>query len=230
MGGLQVMARKHVFISIGTPYAEPQSKFLDALIELLRECEIEPRAVNKTDFLTANPLKEISRIMRECDAAIIVAYERTYFSSGLEKRQSAQEKQLKAVRYTTPWNQIEAAMAVALGLPIIVMMETGLQEEGLLEDKYDWYIERLPISADAFTGKDVRTRIMAWCRRVQTEAPQRSSQSRIDTGLTMSELGRLLTLRTVVTLAAVLFGIFVVGLWLGSTNAGVALLDFLERR
>ncbi len=150
------MARKHVFISIGTPYAEPQSKFLDALIELLREFEIEPRAVNKTDFLTANPLKEISRIMRECDAAIIVAYERTYFSSGIEKRQSAQEKELKAVRYTTPWNQIEAAMAVALGLPIIVMIETGLQEEGLLEDKYDWYIERLPISADAFTGKDVR--------------------------------------------------------------------------
>lgn len=163
------MAKKHVFISIGKPYAEPQREFLDRLIKLLHSCNIEPRVVNKTDYSTGNPLKDISRIMRECHGAVVVAYERTYFGSGLEKRKSAQERRIKAVRYTTPWNQIEAAMAFALGLPIIVMMETGLQEEGLLEEKYDWYIERVPISAAAFADNDVRGRIEAWCRRVQAE-------------------------------------------------------------
>jgi hypothetical protein len=165
------MAKKHIFISIGKPYAEPQREFLDELIKLLRSCNIEPRVVNKTDYSTGNPLKDISRIMRECHGAIIVAYERTYFGTGLEKRKSAQERRIKSVRYTTPWNQIEAAMAFALGLPIIVMMETGLLEEGLLEEKYDWYIERVPISAEAFSNDDVRGRIEAWCRRVQAENP-----------------------------------------------------------
>jgi hypothetical protein len=164
--------KKHIFISIGSPFAEPQREFLDALIDVLKACGIEPRVVNKTDYSTGNPLKDISRILRECHGAIVVAYERTYFGSGIEKRKSVQEKQLEAVRYTTPWNQIEAAMAFALGLPIIVMMESGLREEGLLEEKYDWYIERLPISGGAFADKDVRGRITAWCRRVQTERRQ----------------------------------------------------------
>jgi hypothetical protein len=166
------MAKKHVFISIGTPCAPPQADFLDALMKLLRACDIEPRVANKTDFFTANPLKEISRIMRECDGAIVVAYERTYFDAGIEKRQSANPTQLTSVSFPTPWNQIEAAMAVALGLPIIVMVEIGLRQEGLLEDGFDWYIERLKISGDAFADKAVRSRIAAWCRRVQTEKRQ----------------------------------------------------------
>ena len=174
-GGFADMAKKkHVFISIGSPYAEPHREFLDALVDLLRSCAIEPRVLNKTDYSTGNPLQDISRIMRECHGAIVVGYERTYFGSGIEKRKSAQAKQLEAVRYTTPWNQIEAAMAFALGLPIIVMMETGLREEGLLEEKYDWYIERLAISGDAFADKDIRGRITAWCRRVQTAKPERA--------------------------------------------------------
>ncbi len=169
------MAKKHVFISFGTPYAEPQREFLKALLALLRKCNMEPRAVNMTEYSTENPLKVISRIMHECDAVIIVAYERTYFNSGFEKRKSAQEKKLESVRYTTPWNQIEAAMAYALDLPLIVMMETGLREEGLLEQNYDWYIERLSISGDAFADKDVRGRIAAWCRRVQDDGPRRKA-------------------------------------------------------
>ena len=222
--------KKHVFISIGTPYADPQRQFLDALMDLLRSCDIEPRAIDKTEFVTQNPLKDISRIMRECDGVIIVAYERTYFDSGLEKRKSVQAKPLAAVSYTTPWNQIEAAMAVAIGLPIIVMVESGLREEGLLEDRYDWYIERLTISGNAFSDNAVRGRIMAWCRRIQTEQIERRSQDRIDTRLTLPELGRLLTIKTLLGLVAIAFGIFVVGLWLGDTSFGISLLQLLGRK
>jgi hypothetical protein len=224
------MAKKHVFVSVGTPYAEPQRAFLDALIDLLRSCDIEPRVINKTEFVTQNPLKDISRVMRECDGAIIVAYERTFFDSGLEKRKSEHEAPLNSVRYTTPWNQIEAAMAVAIGLPIIVMVETGLREEGLLEDRYDWYIERLSISGNAFADNAVRGRIMAWCRRVQTEQLERPGHNRMDTEMTLSELGRLLTIRTALTVTAVLFGIFVIGLWIRGTPIGTTLFNFIEKK
>ena len=91
------MAKKNVFISMGSPFAEQQGKFLDALIDLLHSCDVEPRVINKTDYPTGNPLKDISRIMRECQGVIIVAYERTYFESGLEKRRSPQEKMLESV-------------------------------------------------------------------------------------------------------------------------------------
>jgi hypothetical protein len=108
------MAKKNVFIRMGFPYTESQKDFLDALIELLRSCDIEPRAMNKIDYPTGSPLKDISRVMRECHGAIVVAFERTYFESGLEKQQTP----LKSVRYATPWNQIEASLAFGLGIPL----------------------------------------------------------------------------------------------------------------
>jgi len=223
------MAKKNVFISMGSPFAEQQGKFLDALIDLLHSCDVEPRVINKTDYPTGNPLKDISRIMRECQGVIIVAYERTYFESGLEKRRSPQEKMLESVRYTTPWNQIEASMAFALGLPIIVMVENGLREEGLLEEKYDWYVERLSISADAFSDRDVRGRIMAWCRRVQTEKPQHAVHGQIDVEMTIADLVKMLTIKTALAFVTTMFAIFVFGLLVGRSPLGDFLLGLLKR-
>ena len=70
------MARKNVFVSMGFPYTESHRGFLDALIELLRSCDVEPRVMNKTDYPTRNPLTDISQVMRECHGAIVVAFER----------------------------------------------------------------------------------------------------------------------------------------------------------
>ena len=101
------MARKNVFVSMGFPYTESHRGFLDALIELLRSCDVEPRVMNKTDYPTRNPLTDISQVMRECHGAIVVAFERTYFESGLEKQQIA----LKSVLSR------QAALCIGLGAP-----------------------------------------------------------------------------------------------------------------
>jgi len=222
------MARQNIFISMGSPFTPSQGQFLDALMDLLRACDVEPRVINKTDYPTGNPLSDISRVIGECQGAIVVAYERTYFDNGLEKRKSPQEKSIASVRYTTPWNQIEASMAFALGMPILVLMELGLREEGLLEEKYDWYIERLEISAEAFQNKDVRARIMAWCRRVQTQKKSRATRQ-ISPDLTISELGQMLTVKTALALGAAAFGLFVVGLLAGRSEFGTFILGVLGR-
>ena len=106
-------------------------------------------------------------------------------------------------------------MAFALGLPIIVMVENGLREEGLLEEKYDWYVERLSISADAFSDRDVRGRIMAWCRRVQTEKPQHAVHGQIDVEMTIADLVKMLTIKTALAFVTTMFAIFVFGLLVG---------------
>lgn len=218
------MSKRNVFVSMGSPYTEPQKAFLDALIELLRSCDIEPRVMNRTDYPTGSPLKDISRVMRECHGVIVVAFERTYFESGLEKQRTA----LGAVRYTTPWNQIEASLAFALGIPMIVLMEPGLREEGLLEEKFDWYIDRISISVAALSSKDVQNRIMAWCRDVQkAKAPE--IRGKIDAEMTLSALAQMLTLKTTGVLVGLAFGIFVLGLLIGRTPAGAFLLGLVGK-
>lgn len=137
----------------------------------MRQNELEPRVINKTDYPTGNPHTDISRVMKECSGTIVVAYERTYYSSGLEKRSSEEEKKVAEIKYTTPWNQIEAAMAYALGMPILVLLEADLKEEGLLEGKYDWYVERIGINESSLIKKSVRLRIEAWCKKVHSCSP-----------------------------------------------------------
>jgi hypothetical protein len=223
------MAKHNIFISMGSPFTEAQAKFLDALMDMLRACDVEPRVINKTDYSTGNPLADISRVIRECQGAIIVAYERTFFDSGVEKRKSLLEKSITGVRYTTPWNQIEASMAFALGLPILVLMENGLREEGLLEEKYDWYIERLEVSSAAFLDNNIRARLMAWCRRVQTQKRRRNTSGQISAEMTISELVQMLTLKTAAALLTIAFGVFVLGLLLGRGPFGTFLLGLFGR-
>ena len=207
------MADKNVFISMGTPYNSSHTKCRESLIELLREGGVKPRVIDVTDYSTGNPLTDICKILKQCDGAIIVAYERTFVDTGLEKRKSPAEKQLAAVRYTTPWNQIEAAIAHALGLPILVLVENGLKEEGLLEDKFDWYVERLEISARTFANKDVRGRLLAWCRKVQIDKKKPDGGTSIDAhNMTISDAFQLMTLRTGAYLAVAIVFIFSSGM------------------
>jgi hypothetical protein len=218
------MAKQNVFVSMGSPYTASQKEFLDALIELLRSCDVEPRVMNKTDYPTGSPLKDISRVMKECHGVIVVASERTYFESGLEKRQTP----LQSVRYSTPWSQIEASMGFAHGIPIIVLMEPGLREEGLLEEKYDWYVERIRISPESLADKDVQNRVRAWCRLVQTAKPS-EVRGRIDAEMTLFALTQMLTLKSAGFLATLALGIFLIGMLVGRTPVGGFLLGLFGK-
>ena len=84
-------------------------------------------------------------------------------------------------------------------------MESGLREEGLLEQKYDWYVDRVSISAAALSDKDVRNRIMAWC------------------------LMQMLTLKSAGALAVLVFGIFVLGVLIGRSAVGTFLLNLVGK-
>lgn len=204
------MAKKNVFISMGNPFSASQEKFRDALMDFLREAGVEPRVISKTDFPTGNPLKDIARVIRECDGAIIVACERTYLETGAEKRQSPDEKPLKSLRFSTPWNQIEASMAYVLGLPILVLVEKGLQEEGLLEAKYDWYVLRVDIADATFNDKNVRGSLSAWCRKVTIEN-RRPTVDHIDKELAIRDFFSLMSMGTITILVGIGASLYLMG-------------------
>ena len=204
------MDKKSVFVSMGFPYTEPQKEFRAALHDLLRSCGVEPRIMNYTDFPKGNPAKDVSAVMGQCHGVVVVAFERTYFESGIEKKQ---QEALKSIRYTTPWNQIEAAMALALKLPIFVLIEPGLRQEGLIDRGFDWYLDQISISAAGLSDQGVRSRIMAWCRDVgSTTAPD---ERKIDENMTVGALLRMLTLKTGAAAIALGIGILGTGILIG---------------
>ena len=224
---MPVSSRKNVFISIGSRYTPDQEDFLDGLILLLeREMGITARVMNFTeyDYATVSPLKAISEVMRQCHGVIVVAFERKYFPSGTEKRgslqesllrESLQESLLRERRYPTAWNQIEAGMAFTLGLPILVLSERGLQAEGLLEEKYDWYVEHIDINRDTLTIRGVKTRVRVWCEKLDTKIDPSQTQTPIDEQLTLQQLVTSLRLKTLFQVIAIIVAVFAGGVAVG---------------
>ncbi|MDF7817964.1 hypothetical protein P1X15_10170 [Runella sp. MFBS21] len=161
------MEQLNIFISVGATANDTQEKFVAAIEDKLKRENLIPNTVGRNKFTSGSPLKAINELMDECSGTIIVALERTFFSTGFEKRGGVKERQLTNTKYATPWNQIEAAMAYSKGLPLLLIIETELKSEGLLEEGYDWYVLWVDPNENALTTKEFNGVFSDWKRKVE---------------------------------------------------------------
>lgn len=126
-----------VFLSYPKPHIFRQTQFIESVQEYLRVRGLEPRTLGVTDYDVDVPLKAIRRLMLESNGMITIAFRRLHISAGASRHgtdmpdvysQPIQDKWL-----TSPWCQIEPAMAYQLGLPVLVLREKGVLAEGILE-------------------------------------------------------------------------------------------------
>lgn len=126
-----------VFLSYPKPCHSVQQQFLTKLIEYLNSRGFSPRTLGVTDYDMDTPLKAIRRMMIESNGLMTIAFRRTLIEKGAARfgtdipGQKAQS--VNGVWLSSPWSQIEAAMAYQLGLPLLILREAGVLEEGLLE-------------------------------------------------------------------------------------------------
>jgi hypothetical protein len=157
------MKTPRVFISMGTPYKPEYSQFRDELERLLRDrCGVDPRIIGKNEYPSGSPLNKIREVMSSCDGAIIVAYERKFIETGLERRGSAHERTISGEAYTTTWNHVESAIAFSLHLPLYIFCERGLTEDGLIESKIDWFVQRFDFTPEALSAPNMVDSLRAW--------------------------------------------------------------------
>ena len=126
-----------VFLSYPKPHWARQQAFIMKLETYLRGRGLEPRTLGVTDYDMDAPLKAIRRLMLESNGLITVAFRRILIVDGRLRPDadlpSAKEAALKDTWLTSPYCQIEPAMAYQLGLPTLILREYGVHQEGLLE-------------------------------------------------------------------------------------------------
>ena len=151
---------------------------------------------------------------RNASARASSSSERSYFASGIEKRGGPKEIALSDVKLPTPWNQIEAAMAYARGLPLMIIVEAGLKSEGLLERGYDWYVQWVKPEAAALNSNEFNGVLASWKQKM-VETPKKGFQSKTAADLSVAELlGSLKPVQlwsVLVALAALVGGAFALG-------------------
>lgn len=162
---------KKVFVSVGKTSTPEQEGFVRAIEERLRGEGLVPHTVGRNTFTAGAPLKKVSDLMRECSGAVVIALERTYFQKGIDRRGSPGASELQDVRLPTPWNQIEAAMAYSHNHPLLVIVEEGLRDEGLLERGNDWYVQRIPLTQAALATPEFNGVFASWKAGVVDRAP-----------------------------------------------------------
>jgi hypothetical protein len=186
---------KAVFVSVGSTSTKSQEDFVRAVEDRLRIEGLEPHTVGRNTFGSEAPLKTVTQLMDKCAGAVVIALERTYFAEGIDKRGGGEtrERILKDVRLPTTWNHIGAALSYAQGLPLLVIVEEGLKEEGLLERGYDWYVQRVKCEPTALHSLEFNGVLFSWKEKLgqaasKNDETKRRSLTVAPTDLTVAEL------------------------------------------
>jgi hypothetical protein len=180
----------------------------------LRTEGLVPHTVGRNTFSADAPLKTVTELLDACSGAVVIALERFYFPSGAEKRGGSKEIALTDVKLPTIWNQVEAAMAYTRGLPLMVIVETGLKGEGLLQRGYDWYVQWVKLGAEALNSAEFNGVLASWKQKM-VQTTKRASLSKKIEDLTLVELIGMLKpsqlWSVLVALAALVAGAFALG-------------------
>ena len=125
-----------VFLSYPKPYCKSQQTFIKGIEEYLDSRGFIGRTLGVTDYDMSEPLTAIRRLMLECNGLITIALRRIFIEIGTSKPNSdiGETSFPMGNRWlTSPYCQIEPAMAFQIGLPILILRENGVIPDGLLE-------------------------------------------------------------------------------------------------
>lgn len=134
------MDKPKIFISVGSNGSQVQLNATETIFSVITSAGLSPRQMEKNEWSSEQPLRAIRRVIAECHGAVIVAFTRYEFSQGIEKGKDNSTILLGETHFPTVWNQIEAALAYSRDIPLLIICEHGLKDDGLLEGKYDWKV------------------------------------------------------------------------------------------
>jgi hypothetical protein len=131
------LAKIPVFLSCPKPHMRSQKLFLEAVEQKLSERNFESRTLGRNDYDMDAPLEGIRRLMVGSCGLVALCFRRTYIDSATERRNAdlatASERQFGDAWLTSPYCQIEPAMAFQLGLPMLIWREKGVIADGVLD-------------------------------------------------------------------------------------------------
>jgi hypothetical protein len=112
-----------VFVSRPAWVAPEYKRGLDGFLRVLAAMGLTPRTLGTTDYPSRAPLDEVIALLDECAGAVILGYPQLRIATGFVKDRAITEELL----LPTEWNHIEAGLAYARGLPLLVVHQEGLR-------------------------------------------------------------------------------------------------------
>lgn len=125
-----------IFLSYPRPYLKVQQDFIDKITDYLTSRGLNHITLGVTNYDMDAPLVGIRRLMEKSNGLLAIALRRGYIVEGKTKPDSnlgQASVDLSKQWITSPYCQIEPAMAFQLGLLILILKERGVIADGVLE-------------------------------------------------------------------------------------------------
>ncbi|MEU9478785.1 hypothetical protein [Streptomyces sp. NPDC048191] len=122
------------------------------------------------DAYGEDPWRALTRLLREVDGVVLLGF-RQLDARNAVWRPDTKEEDASAGWWTTPWLHIEAGMAVALGLPLLVAPETDVEDGVFHPDVWGTQVSGTELSPPG-TGAD------DWLNAVRAHRDHRAGTSR----------------------------------------------------
>jgi len=139
-----------IFLSYPRPHLKKQQDFINKLKDYLEEQGLIPLTLGVTDYSLDAPLQAIRSMMMHSSGLITIAFKQTRIYKAVKRpgemlppdskivgilTQEIEDKggEIKDKWLTSPYCQIEPAMAFQLGLPVLIFRERDVLEEGILD-------------------------------------------------------------------------------------------------
>src|SRR5690242_11371801 len=112
-----------IFVSRPTWVPEEFRGGIEGFLRLLHAMGVTPRTLGTTDYPSKAPLDEVIDLLDACAGAVILGYPQIRVAGGFVKDKPVTEELL----LPTEWNHIEAGLAYARGLPLLVVHHEGVR-------------------------------------------------------------------------------------------------------
>jgi hypothetical protein len=126
-----------IFFSTPKPNNDDQEKFIAKIRDYLKSRGMDPLTLGVTDYDWKSPLSGIRRLMLMSNGVLVIGIKRYIIEKGEERRidknGKPESKDISGLSMTSPWCHIETAMAFQLGLPLLILIEKGVYQDGILE-------------------------------------------------------------------------------------------------
>ena len=138
-----------IFVSKPTKMMnEIQSIFCDKFHVVLNARRLRLRSLGTTDYSNKAPLFGVLKILKQCNRIIILGLKQTCVINSISREGSSMEE----FYLPTPWNSLEARIAFALKLPMLLICENGITGGVFNKGVTDLYIHHIDLTTDKMRG------------------------------------------------------------------------------
>lgn len=165
---------KDIFLSRPNWVGPEFEQGLEAFTNIIKSYNMNPRTLGVSEYPTDTPLDEVISIMDQCVGAIILGYPQFEVKEGVLKGDTIESSVLLA----TEWNHIEAGLAYAQRLPLLVIHHKGVQGGIFDRGAISKFLHEVDLSKSTwFSEKPIIGAIVTWRGRLKETSPAESSES-----------------------------------------------------